>query len=217
MFGNDGNDVIGGRGLDDIAGGLGNDVIRGGEGDDEIQGNEGADWIEGGQGGDVLVGDIGAPTGQLPLYGGDDVIIGGSWVARDAKGHPIVDAANALNNNGGDRMQGFSGDDIMVGGGGFDKFDGRKGFDWASFENDAQGVEVDMNRKDFILTGLPASGDAIRDIFIEVEGVSGSSYGDHLIGTNDAKADTTNELTNIGLIQNLNTFFPTTAPVSTLR
>ena len=40
-----------------------------------------------------MVGDIGAPTGQIPLYQGNDVLDGGAF---------------------GDRMQGFSGDDIML-------------------------------------------------------------------------------------------------------
>ncbi|AWN42710.1 peroxidase family protein [Methylobacterium durans] len=214
VFGNDGDDIIdGGKGIDDIQGGLGNDIIRAGEGDDEVLGNEGNDWIEGGQGGDVLTGDVGAPTGQLPLYGGDDVIIGGSWVAIGADGHPVPDAANLQNNNGGDKMLGFSGDDIMVGGGGFNTFRGHKGYDWASFEADTQGVEVDMNRRDFILDSPPLSPDAIRDIFIETEGLSGSSYDDHLMGSNDAKADTTNELTNINLISGLETFFAPNVPV----
>ncbi|MDB5643594.1 MAG: hypothetical protein JWN07_2911, partial [Hyphomicrobiales bacterium] len=214
VFGNDGNDVIhGGKGIDDISGGLGDDIINGDEGDDEILGNEGNDWIEGGQGGDLLNGDQGAPTGQLPLFGGDDVLIGGTWVATDAKGRPTPSEANIQSNNGGDRMQGFSGDDIMVGGGGFNKFEGRKGYDWASFEFDTQGVEVNMTRRDFILDSPPLSPDAIRDVFVETEGLSGSAYNDNLIGTNDAVVDATNEITNVGLIDGLETFFSPNAPV----
>ncbi len=214
VFGGDGNDVLdGGKGLDDIQGGQGNDIIRAGEGDDEALGNEGNDWMEGGQGGDVLVGDVGAPTGQLPLYGGDDVLIGGSYVALGANGHPVFDPANALSNNGGDKMLAFSGDDVMIAGGGFNTFRGGKGFDWASFEFDGQGVSVDMNRRDFVLDAPPLSPDAIRDNFIETEGLSGSSYNDEIFGSNDKKADTTNELINVNLIENLDTFFSPNAPV----
>ena len=114
-------------------GGAGNDIIYGGEGADEIQGDQGDDWIDGRgknvdpkfggrDGGDVLVGDVGAPTGQLPLYTGNDVMIGGV----------------------GTVMKGFGGDDIMLGYGGFDKFIGGTGFDWASFELDTQGISADM-------------------------------------------------------------------------
>jgi Ca2+-binding RTX toxin-like protein len=187
VFGNDGNDLLdGGKGIDVIFGGLGNDIIRGGEGDDEIQGNEGDDWIEGGAGGDLLVGDGGAPTGQVPLYGGNDVIIGGTE---------------------GDRMQGFSGDDIMTGEGGFDRFEGKLGYDWASYEGERAGVSVDMNRKEFITAPNVPTGDAIRDVFIETEAVSGSAYDDVLQGTDNRLADPFNELSNVSLINGLNTFF----------
>ena len=79
--------VSGGDGIDNIFGGDGDDYLEGGRGDDamtaarattssgrrrldELIGNEGDDWIEGGLGGDLLNGDIGAPTGQVPLYRG---------------------------------------------------------------------------------------------------------------------------------------------------
>ena len=193
VFGGDGNDLIdGGAGIDDVTGGLGNDIIFGGEDADELQGNEGDDWINGGAGGDVLVGDVGAPTGQVPLYGGNDVLIGGP--------------------GGGDRMQGFSGDDIMLGLGGFDKFEGRLGFDWASFEQETRGVSVDMNRREFIDDPRALGGDAIRDFFIHTEGVSGSAFGDVLQGTNNAKVDTFNELTNVSLITGLDRYFPNATP-----
>ena len=156
VFGGDGNDFIdAGQGIDEVLGGLGNDIILGGEDDDELQGNEGDDWIEGGDGGDLMVGDIGAPTGQIPLYQGNDVLDGGAF---------------------GDRMQGFSGDDIMLGQGGFDKFEGRLGFDWASWEHEDHGVSIDMNRREFVDQPQALGGDAIRDFFIETEAASGSAF-----------------------------------------
>ncbi len=188
VFGGDGNDLIdGGKGIDVVAGGLGNDIILAGEGDDEVQGNEGDDWIEGGAGGDLLVGDSAAPTGQVPLFGGNDVLIGGTE---------------------GDRMQGFSGDDIMTGLGGFDRFEGKLGYDWAVYQDETQGVSVDMNRKEFITAPNIPAGDAIRDVFIETEGVSGSSHDDVLQGTDNRLADTFNELNNLSLINGLRSFFP---------
>jgi VCBS repeat-containing protein len=195
IFGDAGNDLInGGRGIDDIQGGLGNDIIFGGEGDDEIQGNEGDDWIEGGDGGDVLVGDVGAPTGQVPLYGGNDVLIGGAQ---------------------GDKMDGFSGDDIMLGEGGFDKFLGRLGFDWGSFERETHGVSADMEVKEFVpVTPAQAAGDAIRDIWQATEGISGSKFDDFLQGTQDSKPDTFNELDNVSLIKGLDRYFPGNGPVA---
>ena len=134
-----------------------------------------------------MVGDVGAPTGQVPLYSGNDVLDGGDQ---------------------GDKMVGFSGDDIMLGLGGFDKFYGRLGFDWASWENETHGVSVDMERREFIPDQLAPAGDAVRDFFIETEAASGSAFADVLRGTDVARVDTFNELINVNLIFGLAEFFP---------
>src|SRR5262245_31085426 len=167
ITGGDGQDVIyGGQGIDDIVGGTGNDIIYGGEGGEEIQGDQGDDWIVGGpDGGDVLFGDVGAPTGGFPLYAGNDVLIGGV----------------------GTVMKGFSGDDIMLGVGGHLKFDGGLGFDWASFENETQSVEIDMARREFIADQNPAGGDGFRDIYQLTEGASGSMFDDVIKGDNKTR------------------------------
>ena len=167
ITGGDGNDVIyGGQGVDDIVGGTGNDIIFGGEGGEEIQGDQGDDWIDGGpDGGDVLFGDVGAPTGGFPLYAGNDVLIGGV----------------------GTVMKGFSGDDIMLGVGGFTKFDGGLGFDWASFEHETQSVEIDMARREFIADQNPAGGDGFRDIYQLTEAASGSMFDDVIKGDNKTR------------------------------
>ena len=192
IFGGDGNDFIetglsGPVVLDSASGGLGNDILVGGDGDDELIGNEGDDWIEGGPGFDLMIGDEGAPTGQVPLIQGNDVLVSGPH---------------------GDRMQGFSGDDIMLGQGGFDKFEGRLGFDWASWEGESHGVSVDMTLVEFVDQPEALGGDAIRDFFIETEGISGSSFADFLQGTNVALVDTFNELSNVNLITGLADYFP---------
>jgi len=198
ITGGDGNDLIyGGGGADAINGGTGNDIIFGGEGGDEISGGQGDDWIDGRgmnsqlhpkfggtDGGDNLVGDVGAPTGQLPLYDGNDVMIG----------------------DVGTKMKGFGGDDIMLGAGGFNKFYGGTGFDWASFELDTTGVSADMKRREFISPATPIAGDGFRDVFTHVEGISGSKFSDHLIGedTNAAKRLLAkDELYNFNLVHGL--------------
>ena len=147
LHGDEGNDTIfGGDGIDTIFGGDGNDYIEGGRGDDVIRAasattsssatkastrSSAMRVTTGSRAAAVrarsMFGNSGAPTGQQPLYSGNDVMVGG--VA------------------GGDVMKGFSGDDIMLGHGSFTKFDGGLGFDWASYELAAQAVDVDMNRK----------------------------------------------------------------------
>ena len=189
VFLGDGNDFAdGGAGIDEIQGGAGNDIIKGGEDDDALIGNEGDDWLEGGDGGDGLVGDTGAPTGMVPLFAANDVLDGGA---------------------NGDKMVGFSGDDIMMGEGGFDKFNGLLGYDWADFEKETHGVSVDMERREFVANQVAPAGDAIRDFFVETEALGGSRFNDFIQGTEDAgrAAGVFNELNNIDLIFNLNTFF----------
>jgi Ca2+-binding RTX toxin-like protein len=189
IFGGDGNDYIqGGRGSDIIMGGLGNDIILGNEGFDELTGDEGDDWLDGSGGqGQLMFGDSGAPTGGLPLYSGNDVMIGG--IA------------------GGDIMKGFNGDDIMLGNGSFTKFIGGLGWDWGSYENATQGVDADMNRKEFIApNGLAA--DSIRDIWQHTEGASGSAFDDIIQGDDASRLlATKDELDNVNLITGLASFF----------
>ncbi|MEQ1756126.1 MAG: peroxidase family protein [Micropepsaceae bacterium] len=191
IFAGAGNDYVetGNATLGDEAqGGAGNDILIGGDSDDALIGNEGDDWLEGGAGGDGLVGDTGAPTGQVPLFAGNDVLDGGTF---------------------GDKMVGFSGDDIMLGEGGFDKFNGLLGFDWADFEKEQYGVSLDMERREFIPNQQQLAGDAVRDFFIETEAASGTKFDDFMQGTEDrgGAAGVMNELTNVDLIFNLNTFF----------
>ena len=187
IFGGDGNDYIeGGRGDDAILGGLGNDIIIGNEGFDALTGNEGDDWLESRDGqGDLMFGNSGAPTGQQPLYSGNDVMVGGV--------------------GGGDIMKGFSGDDIMLGHGSFTKFIGGLGYDWGSYELATQGVDIDMNVKLIVL----ANGvDTVRDVWQFTEGVSGSAFDDLLLGDNTSKLLVTkNELDNVNLITGLSGFF----------
>ena len=134
----------------------------------------------------LMFGDSGAPTGQLPLYSGNDVMVGG--VA------------------GGDVMKGFSGDDIMLGHGSFTKFIGGLGFDWGSYELATQGVDVDMNRKEFVAAN--GAVDTVRDVWQHTEGASGSAFDDSILGDNDTKLLTTkDELDNVNLITGLPGFF----------
>src|ERR1700681_3854346 len=184
MFGGDGTDYMeGGRGNDSMLGGLGNDIIIGNEGFNTLTGNEGDDWLEsrGGQG-DLMFGDSGSPPGQPPPYGGNDVMVGGV--------------------GGGDIMKGFSGDDIMLGHGSFTKFIGGLGYDWGSYELATQGVDEDMNRKEFVAAN--GAVDNIRDVWQQTEGASGSAFDDKILGTNDTKLlATKDELDNVNLISGL--------------
>ena len=103
-------------------------------------------------------------------------------------------------------MKGFSGDDIFLGHGSFEKFIGGLGYDWGSYELATQGVDEDMNRKEFVAAN--GAVDTIRDVWQHTEGGSGSAYDDRILGTNDTKLIVTkDELDNVNLITGLQSFF----------
>src|SRR4029453_17164377 len=94
---------------------------------------------------------------------------------------------------GFDEMIGEGGDDIFVGSDAQDKMDGMSGFDWTTYKNDRFGVTVDMRLPIFAPAhGNPAAGgvvqpvgqspDSILDRLAEVEGLSGSAFSDILRG-----------------------------------
>src|SRR5262245_23287017 len=163
-------------------------------------GNEGDDWIEKGTQ-DGAPGDNANPF-LLDDVAGNDIFLGGG---------------------GFDEFIGEGGDDIFVGSDAQDKMDGMSGFDWATYKNDRFGVTVDMRLPIFApahgnpatpgaVGGVGQSPDAILDRFAEVEGLSGSKFGDILKGddqTADIIATVTAKgsiLTNISLISGLQEF-----------
>ncbi|NQD93751.1 heme peroxidase, partial [Pseudomonas sp. CrR25] len=188
LKGGDGNDVIhGGQGENLIIGGKGKDfIITGedvseviaGEGDDFIlgskmnvqtAGNEGNDWIEIGT-------QDGAPGDNFDPFGTDSVI-----------GHDVF-----LGDGGFDEMIGEGGDDIMVGSGGPGKMKAMSGFDWATFKDSRYGVTADFFANAFNETPLSPSIAAITTKFAQVEGLSGSAFGDYLRGDHADAAEIAN-------------------------
>ncbi|MDX1297069.1 MAG: peroxidase family protein [Pseudomonas sp.] len=157
VFGGAGQDfVITGNDATEVFGGLDNDFILGGNDSDFLLGNEGDDWIEGGEGFDTLAGDNSELFFNSPIIGHD-----------------------VLNGQGNDTdYDGESGDDIMFQGPGIQRNNGMAGFDWAVHKGDPNGAFSDLgipifvNQQDLIL----------RDRFDLVEGLSGWSFNDTLIG-----------------------------------
>ena len=176
IWGDGGNDRIeGGDGVDNIEGGAGDDIITDLGGDDVLKGNEGNDVIHGGNGFNLIIGGSGqdfiitgedfsetfAGTGNDFIYGaktnlptlgneGDDWIEIGTQDGApgdnfDELARDLVDGNDIFVGGGGfDEMLGEGGDDIFVGSEGEDHFDGDSGFDWVTFKNDPRGVTADM-------------------------------------------------------------------------
>ncbi|MFZ6049903.1 peroxidase family protein [Pseudomonas sp. CR3202] len=239
LFGGAGDDIITDIGGDDtIRGEDGNDVIQAGNstiaGNNLVLGGAGKDFIItteditmsfGGAGDDFILGATVnlAPTGNE----GDDWIEGGTQdgapgdnmsptLTDDVPGNDIF-----VGKGGFDEMIGEGGDDISVGSDAQDKFDGMSGFDWTTYKNDKYGVTVDMvvpffspyhpmvNADDAIVGAFAQSADAVYDRFAEVEGLSGSAFGDFLRGDEQNAAIIANItargsiLTNFDLISGL--------------
>ena len=154
--------VLQGPDLAETFGGQGDDFIHAGSESNIVFGNEGNDWLEGGGGNNLLIGDNGDPFLNSTITG-HDVFIPGL---------------------GDDDYDAESGDDIMLGGIGVQRFEGTNGFDWATYFRDSSGVEADMLLRAFDETPIPPSPATIQDRFAEVEGLSGSAFTDILRGEN---------------------------------
>ncbi|MGH8432574.1 MAG: peroxidase family protein, partial [Solimonas sp.] len=224
--GGDGDDIITDLGGDDILkGNAGNDVIHGGNGFNLILGGDGSDFIItgedvsetfGGAGNDFILG----AQMNLPTFGneGDDWIEIGTSDGAGGDNFDPQEASTILGHDvfitggGFDEVDGEGGDDIMVMSDGEDHFGGGGGFDWASYNNDLFGVTVDMNVNDFIEPPVAPSNQGILDRFAQVEGLSGSAFGDVLRGDDadaaeiDVVGAQNSALTRLDLITGLRTF-----------
>ncbi|WP_223509741.1 peroxidase family protein [Pseudomonas sp. BF-RE-29] len=266
----DGDDTLyGDAGNDRLEGGAGNDAVLGGDGDDIISDSFGDNRLEGNAGNDVIVAGSMLAAGNLILGGdgqdfiitteditttfggqGDDFILGAKtnlpptgnegddWIEKGTQdGAPGDNFAPLLTDDvigndifvggpGFDEMIGEGGDDIFTGSDAQDKMEGMSGFDWVTYKNDRIGVTADLtmaalaqphgnapNQNTGVFNPVGASPASILDRFAEVEGLSGSSFGDVLKGDN-INADTIinhggttgSALTNVALIRGLDQF-----------
>ncbi|PMV86516.1 MULTISPECIES: peroxidase family protein [unclassified Pseudomonas] len=261
LYGDGGNDRLeGGAGNDAVLGGAGDDIITDSFGDNRLEGNAGNDVIVAGSmlvGGNLILGGDGQDfiitTEDISTtFGGqgDDFILGAKtnlpatgnegddWIESGTQdGAPGDNASPLLNDDvigndifvgggGFDEMIGEGGDDIFVGSDAQDNMDGMSGFDWVTYKNDRVGVTVDLtmatlaqphgnapNQNNGPFNPVGASPTSILDRFAEVEGLSGSQFGDVLKGDNvdavtiaDHGGTTGSALTNVALIRGLEQF-----------
>lgn len=122
-------------------------------------------WLaSGSSGADLLTGTAGADT--LSGGGATDVISGGG---------------------GDDTLQGGAGDDVLEGGAGADGLDGGSGVDVVRYVSSGGAVQIDLAAR--TAQGGSAAGDIIAadGAYASLEGVTGSRFGDTLLG--DARAN----------------------------
>jgi len=199
IWGDGGDDLIrAGSGLDRVVGGGGNDTIYGGQGADaSLNGNDGhdliyggdgtrlggvldptdgADWIAGGRGNDTLYG--GAGNDRIDGGEGDDWIYGG------------------IDNN---QLDGFNGDDRFIVDptqfGYQNSFSGGLGFDSVDYRASSGQIVASVRRGITIDLGnvgagivIPA-GRTVKDVFLSIEGVWGSIYGDTITAATAIQVD----------------------------
>ena len=197
LVGADGSDVLdGGTGNDRLDGGAGDDVLLAGAGNDLLSGGAGADTMDGGAGYDTasyagwleaLVLDLGrqglnagAAAGDV-LTGIEEVIgtslddrIAGDGMANRLRGEAGADWMSG--GAGNDALIGGDGDDTLMGGAGADRLDGGTGRDLASYVDAGAGVRADL------VSATTNTGDAKGDVYLGIEGLEGSGFGDTLAG-----------------------------------
>lgn len=205
LFGEGGADTLdGGNGLDRLSGGDGDDWLSGGAGNDTIYGDAGNDMLDGGAGADALAGlqgddtyfvnDAGDTVTELAGFGNDTVwtTLATATLAANVENlryngaGAFTATGNALVNTiegsaGADRLDGGAGDDVLVGGAGADTLLGGAGRDTASYATASAGVEVWMEAPG------ASAGDADGDVWLGIEDLAGSAFGDMLAG--DAAAN----------------------------
>src|SRR5262245_35622048 len=225
VYGDGGHDRLeGGYGNDTILGGAGDDIITDAGGDDVLQGGDGNDVIHGGtsQAVNIILGGAGSDfiitvedISEIFAGAGNDFILGAKvneqemggegddWIERGTQdGAPgdnfsplllddVIGNDVFIGGGGFDEFIGEGGDDIFVGSDAQDKMDGMSGFDWVTYKNDGFGVMVDLRLAalggigevaDHIALPVAASPSSILDRFAEVEGLAGSAFGDILRG-----------------------------------
>ncbi|MHA7209186.1 peroxidase family protein [Arthrobacter sp. MDT1-65] len=211
FWGNDGDDILeGSDGADTVLGGKGNDRITDSHGDDVLKGGSGNDAIDAGPGLDIIMSADGDDFSNGGLNGnehfageGDDLVIAGDgpdtvfggggndWMeggnANDLlqgdSGAPFFDDINSpghdvlIGDSGEDDYDAEGGDDVMVAGPGIERNHGVYGFDWVTHARSIEPGDSDMR---MLVVDGP---DAIRDRFLQVEGLSGWDRDDVLRGT----------------------------------
>ena len=198
LFGGGGNDLLNGRGgVDLLSGGAGNDTLVAGSGAASIDGGSGRDTVDfaaatsgvridmgnpddpGGaaQGGTLI--NIEAVTGSafadsLTGWAGSDTLSG-----AEGKDYLRGDAGNDVlfGGDGEDTLAGGDGNDTLWGDAGEDFLYGNDGLDIASYRRDNDsGVRADLENWSV------NTGSARGDVYVSIEGLSGSRFDDTLNG-----------------------------------
>ncbi|MGO4126343.1 hypothetical protein AB4Z01_18215 [Inquilinus sp. YAF38] len=162
--------------------------LRGSGFADTLGGDSGSNTLEGGAGADALYGGAGIDTASYAhsAAGVQVDLVAGIGTGGDAAGDSFISIENLIGSDHNDVLKGGSGssalsggagDDILEGSAAADDFDGGAGFDRVLYTASSAGVMVDLQ------VGLGLAGDALDDLLINIEGLTGSNLADRLTGS----------------------------------
>jgi Ca2+-binding RTX toxin-like protein len=162
-------------GIENVVGTRFGDVIIGDGGDNTIEGGGGADVINGGAGNDTASYEYSTEGVTVDLSGtpGLGGLLGrtGRGSGGDAEGDTLISIENVI---------GSAHDDVFVGNGADNIFDGGDGVDRVSYRHASQGVNVDL--REGVVQGASVGTDWLRNI----EQVEGTLFDDAYTGSNHA-------------------------------
>ena len=199
--------LIGGKGNDILRGGDGDDVLVGGIANatagalSAVYTDDGGDdTFDGGDGTDIAYAYYTDHTGAIrfdlaSLAGNSAITVDGvakgefvsieRVIFRGGLGNDVVRGGGTLDtlvgNQGDDVLDGWYGNDILSGGLGADTLIGGEGLDTATYVNSAAAVNVDLRIQG---VAQDTGGEGV-DTLIDIEYLTGSSFGDTLRGNDD--------------------------------
>ena len=185
--------LIGSAARDVLTGNALANLIKGGDGDDTLNVSAGNDTLDGGTGKDfvdfsslssglvvAMPGSSGQTSVTVNINSAQHQItleniegLRATNFSDTVTGSSGGDEIHGLNGN--DALSGAGGNDTLLGGGGADTLDGGADYDVASYAEATTGLVID-------LVGSTDTGEAIGDVFSNIEGIIGSSGNDTIVG-----------------------------------
>jgi Ca2+-binding RTX toxin-like protein len=176
--------------IEGVQGSAGADVLRGDAGANRLDGASGDDILEGRGGADTLIGGSNGPLGDTATYAASGAgvtvfLTGLAGVGGDAEGDTLSQIENLtgstladvlVGNESDNFIDGGSGNDVLEGAAGADTLQGGSGTDTASYAGSAAAVNVNLEMATAI------GGDALGDVLLSIENLTGSALGDTLVG-----------------------------------
>jgi Ca2+-binding RTX toxin-like protein len=171
--------ITGTPGDDSLEGTSGSDTLEGLGGNDFLWGGDGLDYLQGGTGNDTLDGSLGFDFAD---HRNSLTAIVANLATRQVTGEgtdTLIDIEGVIGSPLADKLTGDAAANWFLGMGGVDTIDGGDGADVIDYSFAGGAVVVDLAAK--TVTGPDGS-----DVFISIEGASGTSYNDQLLGDDGA-------------------------------